>query len=91
MRGVSALLWLDELGRRRTASLAFFGATALPLVVAIVTVGTERGGIAPDAGASLVGAGMVSVLAYPLLAGAIAGEGEREPEAPLVPDAAAEV
>jgi Kef-type K+ transport system membrane component KefB len=81
VRGASALLWLRELGRRRTASLAFFGATALPLVVAIVTIGTERGAIATDVGASLIGAGMISVLVYPLVAGAVAGE--RQAEAPV--------
>jgi Kef-type K+ transport system membrane component KefB len=74
VRGASALLWLGELGRRRTASLAFFGATALPLIVAIVSIGTERGAIGADVGASLIGAGMISVLAYPLVAGAVAGE-----------------
>ena len=45
-RGASALLWLRELGPRGTASLALFGATALPLIVAIVGIGTERGAIA---------------------------------------------
>ena len=35
-RGASALLWLRELGARHTASLALFGATGLPLIVAIV-------------------------------------------------------
>jgi Kef-type K+ transport system membrane component KefB len=78
VRGASALLWLDELGRRQTAGLALFGATALPLVVAIVTIGEGRGAIATDVGASLVGAGMISVLTYPLLAGAIAGLQDRQ-------------
>jgi Kef-type K+ transport system membrane component KefB len=69
VRGASALLWLRELGPPNTAMLALYGATALPLIAAIVTVGTERGAIASDVGASLVGAGMISVLAFPLLAG----------------------
>jgi Kef-type K+ transport system membrane component KefB len=77
VRGASALLWLRELGRRPTTSLAFYGATALPLIVAIVTVGTDRGAIAGDVGAPLIGAGMISVLVYPLLAAAASG-----PEAP---------
>jgi Kef-type K+ transport system membrane component KefB len=81
VRGASALLWLGDLGRRRTASLAIFGATALPLVVAIVSIGTERGAIGTDVGASLIGAGMISVLVYPLVAGAVARE--RPAEAPL--------
>jgi len=67
-RGASALLWLRELGARRTASLALFGATGLPLIVAIVGIGQERGDISDSVGASLIGAGMISVLVYPFVA-----------------------
>jgi Kef-type K+ transport system membrane component KefB len=67
-RGASALLWLQELGPRSTASLALFAATGLPLIVAIVGIGSARGAISDSVGASLIGAGMVSVLVYPLLA-----------------------
>jgi Kef-type K+ transport system membrane component KefB len=83
-RGSSALLWLRELGPRRTASLAFCGATGLPLIVAIVEIAGDQGAVSPQVGASLVGAGMISVLVYPLLAlrfaGASAG-GRAEPAA----------
>ena len=72
VRGTSALLWLRDLGPRPTASLAIFSATGLPLIVAIVGIGTDRGAIAADVGTSLIGAGMVSVLVFPLLATAIA-------------------
>ena len=72
VRGTSALLWLRELGPRQTASLAVFSATGLPLIVAIVGIGTDRGAIARDVGTSLIGAGMISVLVLPLLATAIA-------------------
>ncbi len=67
VRGVPALLWLRELGRRQTVGLAFFGATGLPLIVAIVGVGSDRGAIGAAVGASLIGAGMISVLAFPLV------------------------
>ncbi len=76
IRGVSALLWLGELGSRRGASLALFGATGLPLIVAIVGIGADRGAVAPDVGASLIGAGMISVLLFPLAGTALAGRGE---------------
>jgi Kef-type K+ transport system membrane component KefB len=72
VRGTSALLWLRELGRRQTLSLALCAATGLPLIVAIVGIGTDRGAIADDVGTSLIGAGMISVLILPLLATAIA-------------------
>ena len=67
-RGTSSLLWLRELGTRQTLGLALFGATGLPLIVAIVGIGMDRGAIAADVGTSLVGAGMISVLVFPLLA-----------------------
>lgn len=72
-RGASALLWLRELGGRRTASLALFGATGLPLIVAIVGIGQERGDISDSVGASLIGAGMISVLVYPFVATRLVG------------------
>lgn len=83
VRGASALLWLGDLGGRQTAGLALYGATALPLIVAIVSVGTEHGAIAANVGASLVGAGMISVLVYPLLAGAVSRVGALVVAAPV--------
>ena len=84
VRGTSAVLWLRELGPRRSLALAFCGATALPLIVAIVGIGEERGDISDAVGASLIGAGMISVLVYPLLATRLAGEtGEPQETAAL--------
>jgi Kef-type K+ transport system membrane component KefB len=87
VRGASALLWLRELGSRTTASLALYGATALPLIVALVTIGSDRGAITGNVGASLIGAGMISVLVYPLLAGFVnpAEQHEPAPESPAEP------
>jgi Kef-type K+ transport system membrane component KefB len=79
-RGASALLWLRELGSRRTTSLALFGATALPLIVAIVGIGQERGDISDSVGASLIGAGMISVLVYPFIATRLVGAGPADGE-----------
>ena len=67
-RGTSALLWARELDARGTASLALYGATGLPLIVAIVGIGEGRGDISDAVGASLIGAGMLSVLIYPFVA-----------------------
>jgi Kef-type K+ transport system membrane component KefB len=67
-RGSAALLSARELGTRGTASLALFSATGLPLIVAVIEVGEERGEIDTHVAAALVGAGMTSVLLYPLLA-----------------------
>ena len=91
VRGASSLLWLRELGPRQTLSLALFGATGLPLIVAIVGIGTDRGAIPGDVGASLIGAGMVSVLVFPLLAMAISGHSRgAERGEPISSDADAE-
>jgi len=72
VRGAPSLLWLRDLGPRRTLSLAVFSATGLPLIVAIVGIGIERGAIGRDVGTSLIGAGMISVLVLPLIATALA-------------------
>jgi Kef-type K+ transport system membrane component KefB len=68
VRGVSALLWRNALHPRETFGLALCAATGLPLIVAIVGIGGEHGSISSAAGASLIGAGFLSMLVYPLLA-----------------------
>ena len=88
IRGSAALLWRRVLGPRRTLSLAFFVATGLPLIVAIVDIGTDRGAIDADVGASLIGAGMISVLVYPFVATRLSGA---DPSAARTPSPAADV
>ncbi len=73
-RGVPAMvLYRKELSRRDRAALAFFSATALPLVVVITEIGLESGRMLPENAAALVGAGMLSVLIYPLVGFALHG------------------
>ncbi|MEU9029771.1 cation:proton antiporter [Streptomyces sp. NPDC048383] len=63
-------MWLlapRDLGRRDRSALVLFGSTALPLVVAITALGVEAGKVEPGEAAALVGAGMLSVLVFPLL------------------------
>ena len=78
VRGASTLLWLRDLDRRRTVALALLSATGLPLIVAIVGLGADRGAISSQVGASLIGAGMISVLVLPLLAIRIVGRQRRQ-------------
>ncbi|MFE6283038.1 cation:proton antiporter [Streptomyces sp. NPDC057877] len=54
--------------RRDRAALALYGSTCLPLVVAITTIGLDDRVIDAGEAAALVGAAMVSVLVFPLLA-----------------------
>jgi len=81
VRGASAFLWAPALDRRDVLPLALFSATGLPLIVAIVGIGQNHGGISAAVGASLVGAGMLSVLVYPVLALQLFGQRQvsREP------------
>jgi Kef-type K+ transport system membrane component KefB len=78
VRGTPSLLSLRELGRRDTLGLALLSATGLPLIVALVDIGTDRGAITDEVGASLIGAGMISVLLFPLLAIRLARGGAAE-------------
>ncbi|MFF4267611.1 cation:proton antiporter [Streptomyces virginiae] len=61
------LLAPRDLGRYERSALVLFGSTALPLVVAITTLGVEDGMMTPGVAAALVGAGMLSVLVFPLV------------------------
>lgn len=49
-------------------AILLFGATGLPIIVAVTTIGREQGFITSGISSALVGAGMLSVLLFPLLA-----------------------
>lgn len=67
-RGVPVLLYRKELpARRERRALAFLSATALPLVVAITTIGVAAGQMRESTAAALVGAGMCSIVIGPLV------------------------
>ncbi|MEU1860907.1 cation:proton antiporter [Streptomyces gardneri] len=67
-----------DLDRRDRGGLVLYGSTALPLVVAITTIGVDDHELSAGDAAALVGAGMVSVLVFPLLALKLrAGAGEK--------------
>ena len=53
---------------RDKGALMLFGATALPIIVAVTTIGREHGLITTGISSALIGAGMLSVLLFPLLA-----------------------
>jgi hypothetical protein len=66
VRGAPALvLYRRALPGRDRVALAFFSATALPLVVAITTLGAEEGHTRALTAAALVGGALVSTLAFP--------------------------
>ena len=70
VRGIPALLLYrgEFAALRDRAALAFYCATELPLVVAITSIAVEQGHMKSSTSAGLVGAAIISTLAYPLIA-----------------------
>lgn len=71
-----------DLVRRDRRALTLFASTALPLIVAITTIGVEDKVLKTDDAAALVGAGMLSVLLFPLAGLRLRGE-RRAAERPV--------
>jgi Kef-type K+ transport system membrane component KefB len=68
VRGIPVFLYRRDLPARERSLLALFSATTLPLVVVITEVGKATGRMQPENAAALVGAGILSVLVFPLVA-----------------------
>jgi Kef-type K+ transport system membrane component KefB len=68
VRGLPALLVPKELDLRSRIALGLLSATQLPLVVAIAEIGVKSGRLKEETASSLVGAGMASVLLFPIAA-----------------------
>lgn len=68
VRGGPSLLYGRDLAARERYLLALFSATTLPLVVVITELGKATGRMLPENAAALVGAGILSVLLFPLIA-----------------------
>lgn len=71
VRGLPALLARGELGRNGTMGLAFLQSAQLPLVVVITGLGVADGLMRPDNAAAMVGAGLLSVVLFPIIGLAI--------------------
>ena len=74
-------------GRDRV-SIALLGATALPIIVAVTAIGVDEKIISTANAALLVGAGMLSVLLFPLVAMSVRGERSTSAALPLEDDLA---
>ncbi|MEB3370655.1 cation:proton antiporter [Saccharopolyspora mangrovi] len=69
VRGLPVLvLHRRDLPARPRRSLALLGSAALPMVVVITTIGTETHQLPTSTASALVGAAMLSVLIFPLVA-----------------------
>jgi Kef-type K+ transport system membrane component KefB len=67
VRGLPALLYHRVLDRRRVAVAGLMQATSLPFIVAATAIGLELGVVDAAESAALIGAGLLSVLIFPLL------------------------
>ncbi|MBB2956305.1 hypothetical protein [Pseudoclavibacter helvolus] len=52
---------------RERASLGLLSSTALPIIVAVTAIGVDEKVLEPALASSLVGAGMLSVLLFPII------------------------
>ena len=69
VRGLPSLLvYRRALPARQRVEMTFITATTLPLLIALVDIGQQDGVMLPATAAALVGAGVLSVLVYPLIA-----------------------
>jgi Kef-type K+ transport system membrane component KefB len=76
VRGLPSLvIYRYPLGMRDRVALGLYASTALPLVVAVTTLGVKDGQMRTSTAAGLVGAAMISVMVFPLSANAVRRRG----------------
>jgi Kef-type K+ transport system membrane component KefB len=69
VRGLPSLLvYRHELAPRRRVEMTFITATTLPLLIALAEIGQRDGVMLPATAAAMIGAGVLSVLVFPLIA-----------------------
>ena len=69
VRGLPSLLvYRHDLKPRERVEMTFITATSLPLLIALAEIGEQDGVMIPATAAALIGAGVLSVLIYPLIA-----------------------
>jgi Kef-type K+ transport system membrane component KefB len=80
VRGLPSLLvYRRALPLRQRVEMTFITATTMPLLIALAAIGLSTGVMIPANAAALVGAGVLSVLVYPLIAIAVARRGRAVP------------
>jgi Kef-type K+ transport system membrane component KefB len=67
VRGSSTLFTSRDLTPPDKRAVLLLGATGLPIIVAVTDIGVDDGALPPGTAAALVGAGMLSVLLFPLI------------------------
>jgi Kef-type K+ transport system membrane component KefB len=84
IRGAPVILYRNDLARKERLPFALYSASTLPLILALTEIGIRTGRMDPDIAAAMVGAGMVSVLLFPTLAGILLSR--RRPVSVEAPD-----
>ncbi len=89
-RGLPALLYRRVLDARQTLIAGLMQATSLPFIVAAVAIGEDLDLIDAAEGAALVGAGLLSVLLFPLIGLGLLKGGKEPPPADSSADSSAD-
>jgi Kef-type K+ transport system membrane component KefB len=81
-RGLPALLYRRFLDARHTMIAGLMQATSLPFIVAAVAIGEDLDLVDPAEGAALIGAGLLSVLLFPVIGLGLLKGGDGKPQQP---------
>jgi Kef-type K+ transport system membrane component KefB len=85
VRALPALIYRSRFATRRTAAAGLLQATSLSFIVVATQIGLTLGIMRPATATALVGAGLITVIAFPAAAFALIGEPEVEEAAGETP------
>jgi hypothetical protein len=66
VRGIPALLYSPQIGRRQAAIAGLLQSTSLPFIVTATMIGQQIGVVSVPTAAGLIAAGLLSVIVFPL-------------------------
>jgi Kef-type K+ transport system membrane component KefB len=66
VRGIPALLYSSQIGRRQAAIAGLLQSTSLPFIVTTTMIGQQIGVVSKPTSAGLIAAGLLSVIVFPL-------------------------
>ena len=66
VRGIPALLYSPQIGRRQAAIAGLLQSTSLPFIVTATMIGQQIGVVSKPTAAGLIAAGLLSVIVFPL-------------------------